>query len=61
MDTLIEVSKYIEAQKKIFKMMPLKSDFNDGVIEGFNLVSVYLNLRIDREVKATEEAFNEKA
>ena len=49
MDVLIEISKYVETQKKLFGAMPLKSDFNDGIIEGLNLVSAYINMRIDIE------------
>mgnify|MGYP001567345752 CR=1 FL=1 len=60
MDILIEISKYVEMQKKVFCMMPFQNDFNNGIIEGLNLVSTYINLRIEREGKAIAEALDGK-
>ncbi len=60
MDRYEELLRYVEAQIKVFNVMPLKSEFNDGVIEGLNLVKVYLNARMENEGARIAEAFDAK-
>lgn len=58
MDRYVEMKKYVEAQIKIFKVLPFRSDFNDGIIEGLNLVKVYLDKRIESEGANIAEELN---
>jgi len=58
MDIYAELRRYIEAQLKVFAMLPLKSDFQAGVIEGLNLIKVYIDKRIEDEGAKIAEALD---
>ena len=49
MDQLIEIRSYVNSQKATFEMLNkvTSSHFNDGIIQGMNLVLLYLNARIE--------------
>lgn len=61
MDRYEEIKSYVEAQIKIFRAMPLQSDFNNGIIEGLNLVKAYLEARIGDEGTKIAEALDVKS
>ena len=44
-----EILNYIKVQKRTFETLPLKNDFNDGLLEGLNLVKVWIEISIGRE------------
>jgi hypothetical protein len=58
-----EVLNYIKVQKATFEMLKLSGMpnlFNDGLIEGLNLVRVYLEMLEDKEVKSIVDNYNEE-
>lgn len=60
MDRLIELQKWIETQEKVFTMLPLKSPYQDGILEGLNLVKKYITFMLDNEMADIAEALNGK-
>ena len=60
MDRYVEIKRYVEAQLSIFKMIPIYSEFNDGIIEGFNLMKLYIDRWIEDEGAKIAEACDVK-
>ena len=54
-----EVLDYLSAQKKIFTNTPLKSDFNEGIVTGLDLIKTFLTLYDERLGDAVAEYHKE--
>ena len=58
MDRLKEIHNFVMAQIKIFKAIPLYSEFNDGVISGLQLVKGYAESAMEMEGKKIAEVMD---
>lgn len=58
-----ELLQYVKQQKQVFKMLgeTLNSQFNEGIIEGLNLVKTFVEIYENKEGAAIAEALEMRA